>query len=528
MSSLRPTSWAALAVLSLSACQLGGAPSVGVDVQLLQLDGITDAVYTIKVVNADGNVVWNAPGLTSSAYGDGQGALSYVGPCDASSNPNTVELTIDDLPPLDPASWINPSASGPLVQTFVCEANRDARVDYDITILRDLDAGFVDIGVALSDIACSAKLDCVNGDEPLELLYDETGERGPTVVMGLACSGGPDADTHLYMSDVVLTCPGQAPVVVDVGTPGTSGPQPPVLFGSAVYQGVANPPSTDMLYWNVALGLEEGANGFAPGCTLTASATASDGPLSNATTPAGATYPVITWDVPITGMNGQAVCTEHPLGGPDSGVEVTYPEGTTTFPNGFGGDGGDPTDTGSVDTDVVDTDTGTPPTPNSRTVFITPQSYPADFGSTQFADSECRRWASTAGVAGTYRAVLCTDSATTAAAFAGPDVPIVNLGSSMVASSDADMLDGTLNTPIRFDVFGNPVPNDARYFTGCTPSGFPAPTSNSVTCDDWSATTGGLTGREARVGHPHLADSRWMDLEEQACSTQHRFLCLEI
>lgn len=187
-------------------------PSLAIAVAPLNLQGVTDAVYEVRVVNGDGQEVWHRT-LSSTGFGDGSGSLSYVGTCDAAASPNKVELVLSDL--VTPGGslvagvdYINPAPAGaPLVKAVDCVADQDAAVTFDITFARAAQQGFFDVAVTLDDLFCSAKLDCQDeAGDPLLLLHDSTGARSDTAVMAFACTGGDGSDTHLYLSDVDLTC----------------------------------------------------------------------------------------------------------------------------------------------------------------------------------------------------------------------------------------------------------------------------------------------------------------------------------
>jgi len=83
-------------VCVLAACGQSEAPGPRIEVAVapLTLDGIKDAVWDVRVSNGVAEVVWERR-ITSARYGDGAGALTYVGPCDASSPahaPHTIDL----------------------------------------------------------------------------------------------------------------------------------------------------------------------------------------------------------------------------------------------------------------------------------------------------------------------------------------------------------------------------------------------------------------------------------------------------
>ncbi|MCB9665805.1 MAG: hypothetical protein H6732_16975 [Alphaproteobacteria bacterium] len=321
---------------SLGGCDTDHAPegdgAFVVRVAPLTLTGVTDAVYRLTVVNEAGDTVWSKK-LSSTQYGDGAGAIAYVGPCDASDTDgdgralNTVELELLDLVGPDPGSWTNPTAAGPVVLAAVCTPQADTEVRFDLTILRQGEEGFFDVAVRFDDIFCSAKVDCVGADGgPLRLLFDDQGTRLPTAVMALACSAGPGEDLRMQADDLTISCATGEAYRLDM-TPASQGrlAAPPLVLRYQVTAGSGMLPEVDQLYWTMAAGLDEALlttpdKGHGD-CRLKGRATASKGPLPTTAT----TWPYIQVDVPLTAADGSLACTTHTL---SAGKEVvaTYDE----------------------------------------------------------------------------------------------------------------------------------------------------------------------------------------------------------
>ncbi|PKN56759.1 MAG: hypothetical protein CVU56_14600 [Deltaproteobacteria bacterium HGW-Deltaproteobacteria-14] len=315
---------------------------IAIEVAPLHLEGVTDAVYAIRVTNAPdggGEVVWERTSLTSSQFGDGAGALSYVGPCDADAGVNSVTLTLLTLYEGDGSvvsedAYDNPGA---LTRDVECLEDGDVSVVFDLTIVRDARQGFFDVAVDFDNIFCSAKLDCERDDgSNIDLLINPAANgRDMTAVLGLACVGDPTAlDTYLYMNDIRIVCdgPDYAPVIIDPtgkGNIDTNGPGSSnadgYLFGAAVFRGAEQ--LAGQAYWNIALGLNELEFQDAGDCVLSARATASAEEWAQTTSgfplPEGTVYPVIEWNVPLTNSGGR-VCTRHAVNAPGSGVETVY------------------------------------------------------------------------------------------------------------------------------------------------------------------------------------------------------------
>ncbi len=322
----------------LAACGRDGEVDNGpqgrlsVKTSALTLEGVVDAEYTLAVYNADDQLVWEKAGVKASRYGAPGGSLSYIGTCDADSNLNRVELTMTalyDTPTHQiPANrWQNPTAFGPLVREVECVENADAFVEFDLTIMRPAEQGFFDIGVTFSDIFCSAKVDCKD-----ELLHNAEGERDATVVMALACTSGEGDPTWLHYSDVALKC-GDVVTWLDPSVgPGQVGGQGTSIFEVATYRGQEALPDVDKCYWNMAIGLNLGAD--AEDCSLIAYATASHEAFgAEGATPENAVYPYVAFEVPLTGGTGEFICGSHPLNGSPVGVTTGYTENNgTRFP----------------------------------------------------------------------------------------------------------------------------------------------------------------------------------------------------
>ena len=325
-------------------------PQIAINVSPFEIDSVTNAEYRLTVRNSLNEVVWTRV-VSADGYGNGQGSLSYVGPCDAQANPNTVAVEVlalykgvDGTEPFDPSLYGLP---GEVSRQVECLQNQDVAVQFDITILIDPPdmPAFLSVGVGFDDVFCSAKLDCEdsNGD-PLRLLFDANGQRAQTAVVALACTAGVDAETVLYRSNLAIHCddngaaaggnlldvtvdPSKGPGNLSTAAGGGIAGDPGVLFAAQVTQGDELIANYNKAYWNVLLGLEPGAKG----CTLTATATANDGLWPANTIPAGQVWPYIDWSVDLTDTAGDLLCTTHPLGATATehlGTSAKYTDGS--------------------------------------------------------------------------------------------------------------------------------------------------------------------------------------------------------
>ncbi|TNF32177.1 MAG: hypothetical protein EP329_11045 [Deltaproteobacteria bacterium] len=336
------------AALALVACD-AAAPEppgerVAIAIAPLDLAGVANADWRLTVTAGSGATVWTRD-IDASGYGDGSGSISYVGTCDADDNDNTVTVELLGLEAsggavIDPTTYKNP---GPISRSFTCVADVDVAVDFDVTVARAAQQGFFDVAISFADIFCAAKLDCVDADDqPLLLLHDASGARAPTAVVALACTADTAATTtELYLDPLVITCADRSATVDPTAGPGRlatgagidQAAGTPALFAAQVTRGAEQ--LAGKVYWNTLLGLDPTVDD----CWLTTTATAYPGTLEGGVTPAGSTWPLVTWNVQLTNAADQVVCTRHPLDGTPGGVATTYaqPDAPVTLDYVFNG-----------------------------------------------------------------------------------------------------------------------------------------------------------------------------------------------
>ena len=347
----------------VSACSATSteAPSVSIAVAPLSLPGVERACYDLRVTNAaggGGELVWargtpnvspDGEAICSDRFGQG-GAITFVGPCDASGQldadpagerTNSVTLWVDALYDSDGPiaknganGWQDPCPNGCTLD-LLCAENADTLASFDLTILRQANQGFFDVAVTFEDIFCSAKVDCRDDEgDPLKLLFHPTTqERDTTVVVGFACTAGPSDVTRtiLYRDPLVVTCGGNAislaPALDNGNAYSANNPDPnpnDAVWQYAVYAGDetlrCGAESCSKSYWNVAIGLDPTADN----CTLTTRMTAApEGAFAGLSTPAATTWPYIDVTVPLTNTSG-LVCTRHEVNAVGSGVATAY------------------------------------------------------------------------------------------------------------------------------------------------------------------------------------------------------------
>ena len=415
----------------------------------LTLPNISFACYDLRVQNDLEQTVWSLgtvdPSPTdtttvcSNQYGNSAGGdISYVGTCDASENDagdgktalNHVTLWVDGLYDAsgddigeyqNPCKWPNGCTL-----SFECKENADVQVGFDLTILREANQGFFDIGVDFEDIFCSAKADtCYAGTpgRPIELVAhsgrtgatDGDGDgRYLTAVSALACTASPGTNqaTTLRMSQPVITCAnGNTCTLAPAGTPGNN--IAPCSGGKAVayaiYRGLEDldcgpgSGSCQKVYWNIAVNLEDIAAAGFRDCQLDydATATSATGPSFEGIAPGqlvgpSITYPAIHFASPLL-VGTTAACGWHSVD-QDEVVATQYLQGCDLD------DGPSACELpalcntlANVEGVAVATPCG-PATPTNRSPLFTgafssqlairDQSFNYDFGAAQFSDPD--------------------------------------------------------------------------------------------------------------------------------------------
>lgn len=323
--------WSACGEDEQSAAGDGAAGArVAIAVAPLGLEQVGEAIWTLTVENGDSprQRVWSAT-VSSSQYGDGAGSLAYVAPCDASPGveDNLVTVELVELRDsgggvIDESDYFDPT---PVSLEVDCEESRDTPVTFNLVIARSAEQGFFDVAVSLDDIFCSAKLDCIGDDGPLELLFDGE-DPATTIVVAWACTGGEGTATYLHSNAFVFACSDGTIAYHDPSRgPGNVGGVLPYLFQRGVYTGREAHETIDKCYWNSAFGLDLEAIPSGVDCTLSGRATASSSSWDDGHSPAGWVWPVIDWSVQVV-EDGALSCQRHPLNEPDSGVATDYTE----------------------------------------------------------------------------------------------------------------------------------------------------------------------------------------------------------
>ncbi len=560
---------------------------VAINVAPLNLPGIDDACYDLRVAAATGTV-WSegnpaikrsaspsdGGAICASSYGNAAGGdITYVGSCSADplddTNPavsgvqNVVTLWVDGLYTVasgvytDTGDWQNPCASGcPLEVT--CAENADTPVDFNLTIMRRARQGFFDLAINFEDVFCSAKVDCL--ESPQGLVFNN-GERDDTVVIARACTAGVGAATRRLLSATEIYCVDAGGTTqygpldaFNAGSDGNQGdPAGPLLFQNAIYSGYeqltdGGTPAKNLgkIYVNQAIGVDVPPNAD---CYVRGYFTVYDANVGLPADPAGAgfgTYPAVYFDVKVVsaGASGatQGVfgCTNNALDGTGS-VDTVYVDLDSLNDVTVGSLPSGSFDGPSVSLNVTDCAQNLAPatTPlenciptGSKRVFITQNRTPPNVGGVVAADARCVKAASSAGLCGagavcppdSWRAWIASSAADDPESrFTKSTQPYILLNGTVVANSWNDLVDGTVTQPINLSEVGNTV--GWNVWTAVDELGQYDATYGS--CSGWTSDASGDLGGIGSPGPYWTAIGGWALADGINCQEPAAHYCFE-
>jgi len=180
---------------------------------------------------------------------------------------------------------------------------------------------------------------------------------------------------------------------------------------------------------------------------------------------------------------------------------------------------------------------------STRRVFVTSTAYDGSLSTNAAADPEdglargdlrCQEHADLAGLGGSWSAWLAgagVEASTPRTRFATYAGPYVGLDGTVVATSRADLLDGSLAAPLHLDETGQVVSGPA--WSGVTAQGHAAASEIYETCGDWTAQSswawfGYLPPYEGMQGVIGATDAAWTDAGvSELCFELAHLYCFE-
>jgi hypothetical protein len=164
-----------------------------------------------------------------------------------------------------------------------------------------------------------------------------------------------------------------------------------------------------------------------------------------------------------------------------------------------------------------------------RRVFITSGADDGNLGGLDGGDLFCQTLANAANLEGTYRMWLSDATGSPSTRFDQSSVPYYRLDGVMVASSYADLIDGSLSAPINVSDTGVTVASNVP-FTGTLTDGtaFAPAFPGSSNCSGWTSAS---SAQHAMAGQSEGADGTWTQSSNSGaprqCNVLHRFYCFE-
>jgi len=160
---------------------------------------------------------------------------------------------------------------------------------------------------------------------------------------------------------------------------------------------------------------------------------------------------------------------------------------------------------------------------NGKVIFATSKTYVGDLGGIAGADDKCNTLAmeATLANAGNFMAWLSTDDTSPAARMTPHDLPyVLTDGTTVIAESWADLIDGSLAAKIDRTEAGTVIANGGWAWTGTTAKGEPSVPS----CEGWTSAGKSHFGHQ---GSLFAVDDQWSSAKIKGCQYPARLICIE-
>ena len=158
-----------------------------------------------------------------------------------------------------------------------------------------------------------------------------------------------------------------------------------------------------------------------------------------------------------------------------------------------------------------------PPPSTSKTVFVTQETFNGAIQAYADLEDICQFHAVYAGLTGTFKAWLSTDSSDPASTFVRSTGPYVLVDGTIVAANWEDLTNGSLNNPINIDQYGQPLTGDEFVWTATEADGsyvgIPLPEQNvggSLSCRNWTFAADSIVA-SGHVGSAQDTGPAWTD-----------------
>ncbi|MFN8662453.1 MAG: hypothetical protein U0075_11215 [Thermomicrobiales bacterium] len=157
-------------------------------------------------------------------------------------------------------------------------------------------------------------------------------------------------------------------------------------------------------------------------------------------------------------------------------------------------------------------------------VFLTSTTQDGNLGGLNGADAICQGLAASANLPGTYRAWLSDDAQSPSTRFSQSSGPYQLLDGVTIASSWADLTDGTLAAPITVAENGATFEDPGlRAWTNTLATGGGGGVLNK-NCAGWTTNANGSDGDEGQVT---ATNDNWTDFASGTCNNQFHLYCFQ-
>ena len=160
-----------------------------------------------------------------------------------------------------------------------------------------------------------------------------------------------------------------------------------------------------------------------------------------------------------------------------------------------------------------------------KIVFVTSGTWDGNLGGVSGADTKCQSEATSAGLAGTFKAWISDASTSPSTTFIQSSIPYVLTDDTVIANDWADLVDNTIDAKISKDATGASVAASFIWTaTQRTGAGYSASNAN---CSSWTTNTSDWMVAEGYIGYSDETSSGWTDFTPGTCSNFFRLYCFE-
>ena len=164
--------------------------------------------------------------------------------------------------------------------------------------------------------------------------------------------------------------------------------------------------------------------------------------------------------------------------------------------------------------------TPSPISSSTKRVFVTSTSYDGNLGGLDGADSKCQTQANTAGLNGTWKAWLRSETVSAASRLSHNNGSYVLTNGNKIADNWSDLTDGSINYPINVNETGALVAQ-TLVWTQTFSDGTAGPPA--AACSNWTSNSLGAD----IVGDTTKTDGGWSNSSSNVCSSTHSLYCFE-